>query len=58
MAQRFGVEVLDYTITSNHIHLLLWAPSLGKVSEAMQFLQGVSARDYNRRKKREGAYWS
>ena len=55
---RFGVEVLDYTITSNHVHLLLWTPSLDDLSEAMQFLQGVSARDYNRRKVRQGAYWS
>ena len=57
-ASRFAVEILDYTITSNHVHLLLWAPRLEEVSAAMQFLQGVTARDYNRRRKRQGAYWS
>ena len=25
MSQRFSVEVLDYIVTSNHVHLLLWA---------------------------------
>ena len=55
---RYDVEFLDYAITSNHVHLLLWAPSLDAVSDAMQFLQGVTARDYNRRKERQGAFWS
>jgi putative transposase len=54
---RYDVEFLDYAITSNHVHLLLWAPSLDAVPEAMQFLQGVAARDYNRRKNRDGAFW-
>ncbi len=55
---RFDIDVLDYVVTSNHVHLLLWAPHLDAVSAAMQFLQGTSARDYNRRKHRQGAYWS
>jgi putative transposase len=58
VSSRFAVDVLDYVVTSNHVHLLLWAPRLETVSVAMQFLQGVSARDYNRRKGRQGAYWS
>ena len=57
-ALRFEVDVLDYVITSNHVHLLLWSPEMANVSDAMQFLQGVTARDFNRRKDRQGAYWS
>ena len=57
-AQRYEVNVLDYMITSNHVHLLLWSEKPKQVSEAMRFLQGSSAQDYNRRKKRSGAFWS
>jgi REP element-mobilizing transposase RayT len=39
----YDVEFLDYAITSNHVHLLLWAPSLDAVSEAMQFLRVASS---------------
>jgi len=59
MSQRFAVEVLDYMVTSNHVHLLVWAGGGGtEVSAAMRFLQGTAARDYNRRKVRSGAFWS
>jgi REP-associated tyrosine transposase len=58
MNRRYKVKVLDYMITSNHVHLLIWADSVSEISEAMRFLQGTTAQDYNRRKKRSGAYWS
>ena len=51
------VDVLDYMVTSNHIHLLLWSAHAKKISAFMQYLAGNSSRDYNRRKKREGAFW-
>ena len=56
-AQRFRVDVLAYCITSNHVHLLLWSESAAHVSSAMRHLQGLAARDYNRRKKRSGPFW-
>lgn len=56
--QRYDVEVLNYVVTSNHVHLLLWAKKAPDVSCAMHFLQGNSARDFNRRKRREGAFWN
>ena len=56
--QKYDIHVLDYMITSNHIHLLLWSDDPMEVSEAMRYLQGSSAQDYNRRKKRSGAFWS
>jgi len=53
----YVVDVLDYMITSNHVHLLFYADRGEAVSDAMHFIQGASARDYNRRKEREGAFW-
>lgn len=51
------LRFLDYTITSNHVHLLLWVPRMADLSAMMKWLQGTFALDYNRRKKREGAFW-
>ncbi len=56
--ERTPVDVLDHVHTSNHVHLLLWATDGADVSAAMQYLQGTTARDYNRSKKRRGAYWA
>lgn len=57
MKLRYPVSLLNYVVTSNHIHLLLWASCASSISGAMQFLGGVTARDYNRRVAREGAFW-
>ena len=57
MSRRYAVDVLSYMITGNHVHLLVWSGHVGAVSEAMHFLQGTVAGDYNRRKGREGAFW-
>ena len=51
------VRLLNYVITSNHVHLLLWAPRMSDLSAMMHWLQGTFARDYNLRKRREGAFW-
>jgi putative transposase len=56
-AGTYGVSVLNYMVTSNHVHLLLWAESPASVSAAMQYVAGTTAQDYNRRKEREGAFW-
>lgn len=55
--RKYDVSVLDYVVTSNHVHLLLHARNAGDVSEALRYVQGNSARDYNMRKSREGAFW-
>jgi len=52
-----GVRFLNYVITSNHIHLLLWTPRMKYLSEMMHWLQGTFAQYYNSRKKREGSFW-
>lgn len=57
-AAKYQISVLDYMITSNHVHLLIFSENSKNLSEAMQFLQGCTAKDYNRRKHREGSFWS
>lgn len=57
-SQRFRtVRLLDYVVTSNHVHLLAWVPRTADLSEMMRWLQGTVAGDCNRRRRREGAFW-
>ena len=51
------VRLLNYVVTRNHVHLLVWAPRMQDLSEMMKWLQGTFAQDYNRRLRREGAFW-
>lgn len=55
---RFAVHILDYIVTSNHVHLLLTAKNGNEISQALQYLHGSIARKYNIAKCREGAFWS
>lgn len=57
MNRRFKVDILNYVVTSNHIHLLVWVRKGDELSRAMQFVQGEFGQYYNSRKKREGAFW-
>lgn len=56
-SQRYDISVLNYIITSNHIHLLIKENNGPSVQKAMQYASGCFGREYNRRKKRKGAYW-
>ena len=56
-ARKYAVDILDYVVTSNHVHLLLWTKEAKGVSEMMQYVQGTTGRDFNRRKEREGSFW-
>lgn len=58
MISRFKVDVLNYVITSNHIHMLVYASKGMEIAKGMQYLQGRMAQRYNMLKKREGAFWS
>ena len=60
MAQRFNVRILGWTITSNHIHLLITTGLRGSpcISQALQFLHGEVAQHYNLQRKREGSFWT
>jgi putative transposase len=50
----FDVSLLDYSITSNHVHLLAFAEQDAQISELMKNAAGESGQSYNRRKGRSG----
>jgi putative transposase len=51
------IDILNYVITSNHVHLLVYVKEGPELSNAMQFLQGDFGQYYNQHKGREGAFW-
>lgn len=56
--QRFGVEILNYAITSNHIHLIVRNRKEGnEIPGLIQLAAGRTAQKYNTRKGRKGAFW-
>jgi putative transposase len=55
--KRFGLCVLDYLVTSNHVHLLLKDTGEGIIASSMQLIAGRTAQEYNYRKGRAGAFW-
>jgi putative transposase len=55
--KRFGLCVLNYTVTSNHIHLLVYDMREDVIPKSIQLVAGRTAREYNIRKKRKGAFW-
>ena len=55
--KRFGICVLDYMVTSNHVHLLVKDRGRGEISKAMQLIAGRTAQEFNQRKGRHGAFW-
>ena len=55
--KRYGLSVLNFVITSNHIHLLVLDRGRGEIAKSMQLIAGRTAQEYNQRKKRKGAFW-
>jgi putative transposase len=56
--KRYGVRVLNYTITSNHIHLLVQdGQKRSTIPDTMQLIAGRTGQEYNKRKQRKGAFW-
>ena len=56
--KRYDLEVLNFTITSNHIHLLVYGGEDREViPRSMQLVAGRTAQEYNRRMQRKGAFW-
>ena len=56
--KRFGLCVLNYTVTSNHVHLLVKDIG-GKdvIPKSIQLIAGRTGQEFNRRKNRKGAFW-
>jgi putative transposase len=56
--KRYGLRVLNYMVTSNHIHLLV--RDIGErevIPNSIQLIAGRTGQEYNQRKTRKGAYW-
>ena len=55
--KRFGLCILNYMLTSNHIHLLVLDNEKEAIPKSIQLIAGRSGQEYNQRKKRTGAFW-
>jgi REP element-mobilizing transposase RayT len=56
--KRFSASILNYMITSNHIHLIIKdGKEEGTIPQTIQLTAGRMGQEYNQRKKRKGAYW-
>ena len=56
--KRYGLTVLNYMVTSNHIHLLVAGDGdRDVIPKSMQLIAGRTGQEYNQRKKRKGAFW-
>jgi putative transposase len=56
--KRYGLPILNYMVTSNHVHLLVVDDGDRYViPKSMQLVAGRTGQEYNQRKDRKGAYW-
>jgi putative transposase len=55
--KRFGLQVLNYAVTSNHIHLLVVDNHIDTIAKSLQLIAGRTAQEFNQRKERKGAFW-
>ncbi len=55
--KRFGLCVLDYQVTSNHVHLLVLDRGREEIAAGLQLIAGRTGRSFNQRKRRRGAFW-
>jgi REP element-mobilizing transposase RayT len=56
--KRFGLSVLNYMVTSNHVHLLVKDNGERDViPNSIQLIAGRTGQEFNQRKNRKGAYW-
>jgi putative transposase len=55
--RRYQLCVLDYVVTSNHIHLVVRDRGRGEIARSMQLIAGRTGQEYNQRKRRSGAFW-
>jgi putative transposase len=56
--KRFEIEILNYSITSNHIHLIVRnCGAKNEIPDLIQLVAGRTGQEYNARKGRKGAFW-
>ncbi|MBX2869694.1 MAG: transposase [Acidiferrobacterales bacterium] len=56
--KRYDFCVLNYMVTSNHIHLLVHDRGKGEIARSMQLLAGRTAQEFNSSHGRQGAFWA
>jgi len=56
--KRYGLEILTYTVTSNHIHLLVIGDhERDTIPNSIKLIAGRTGQEFNQRKSRRGAFW-
>ena len=55
--RRYRLHILNYTVTRNHIHLMLLDAGNNEVPPALQLVAGRTGQAYNRLMERKGAFW-
>ena len=56
--KRYGLVILNYVATCNHVHLVVHGKDGGEtIPKSIQLLAGRTGQEYNQRKKRKGAFW-
>lgn len=56
--KRFSLVILNYVVTCNHIHVIVYGKDDSEtISKSIQLLAGRTGQEYNQRKKRKGAFW-
>jgi putative transposase len=56
--KRFSLQILNYAVTSNHVHLLVKDnEGANSIPSAIQLVAGRTGQEYNQRKRRKGAFW-
>ena len=56
--KRYGLVILNYMATSNHVHLIVFADSdRNVIPRSVQLIAGRTGQEYNQRKNRKGAFW-
>lgn len=57
--KRYGLCILNYIVTSNHIHLLVYDKGRNPdhIPKSIQLIAGRTGQEYNQRKNRKGAFW-
>jgi len=57
-SQKYRMTILNYMVTSNHIHLIVWDDGKpGTIAKCMHMASGMTAQQHNSRKQRHGAFW-
>ena len=56
--RRYGLEILNYSVTSNHIHLLVaGGEKRDIIPNSIKLIAGRTGQEFNQRKNRKGAFW-